>query len=287
MEGAVLVALEKHSLFGGSVLFGVLLYSAARFCDGFFPVHTRREVAARLLDTRARPWSHVVIGMMDRVLVGKDSPQRWQPRFSRVTFMSFATMVVIFCTLLVSSSSMRADLATYEDGSYWFLAWICLVFLAINPTVDYVSAMETRLVLSWTVRSRSVGWLALMAAIDVLATILLVVLLFPLATTVLWSLFLEDGWLLRAISYREALDVWLGQTFAGLTLSVLVYTTFATTVWTWLYVAAEGTFRILPFVRKLGLVKEKPFRSMGAPIAVIGAACWFVIGHFSRALEST
>ena len=53
------------------MLFGIALYFAFRFCDGFFPSHIKREVASRLQDTRARPWSHVVVDIMDRVLVGE------------------------------------------------------------------------------------------------------------------------------------------------------------------------------------------------------------------------
>ena len=171
MEELLKLALEPLGLFGGSVLFGIALYFAFRFCDGFFPPQIKREVASRLQDTRARRWSLVVIDMMDRVLVGKEPGDRWMPRFWRVTALSFLCMLIIFFALLVSSSSLREHLASLnEEGVHWGLGSVGVLFLIFNPAVDYISAVETRLVLRAMSRRRSVGWLLALAGLDLVAT---------------------------------------------------------------------------------------------------------------------
>ena len=267
---------------GGSILFGTMLFFAFRFCDGFFPAHVRIEVATRLRDTRARPWSLVVIEMMDRLLVGTDAPRRWIPRFWRVTLVSFVTVVAVFLTLLISSGSARAmfgDMLEDSGGDGPFvLGVVGLLFVIFNPVVDYISAVETRLVLKAMVRSATRRWLVSMAVVDIVATVGIVLVLFPLITTLGWRLaYGTDDWLMGRLTYSEAFDLWLGHSACASLLSVYVYTTFATTVWTWLYVSAEGIFRVLPMVRKFGPVDEKPFQSIGLPVAVIGGLIWFVL----------
>lgn len=286
MEGLLKLALEPLGLLGGSVLFGIALYLVFRFCDGFFPPQIKREVASRLQDTRTRRWALVVIDMMDRVLVGKEPGARWMPRFWRVTALSFLCMLTIFFSLLVSSSPLREQFADLnEEGAQWGWGGVVVFFLILNPVVDYISTFETRLVLGAMSRRHGVGWLLALAGLDLIATVAIALFVFSaIMTLVVWLMFGADSSSssfeinLFSPDYFEAVVMWIDYTLSGSVLGVYVYTTFATTVWTWLYLAAEGTFRILPVVRRYGPVEEKPFRSLGLVVALLGGACWFAIG---------
>lgn len=282
------LALEPLGLLGGSVLFGIALYLAFRFCDDFFPPQVKREVAFRLQDTRTRPWPHIVVDMMDRVLVGKEPRGRWRPIFWRSTVLSFLCFLVIFFSLLMSSASFRRYLNVVNGGEG--LGNLGMFFLIFNPIVDYISAIETRLVLRVMGRRRGVGWLLTLSSLDLIATAALVVVLFTAILYLMawWRTFGSNS-SLPPTPLSEAIVETIGiirsEHPSDKVFRIYVYTTFATTVWTWLYLAAEGMFRVLPAVRRFCPVKQKPFRSIGLAVALLGGAGWFAVGVIGRMWE--
>lgn len=279
MEGPLMLAMESLGWFGGSVLFGIALYLVFRFCDDFFPTEIKREVASRLQDERTRRWALVVIDMMDRVLVGKEPGGRWIPRFWRVTALSFLCMMIVFFSLLVSSFPLKEQFANLNKfGPPWGLGFVTALFLIFNPVVDYVSTVETRLVLGAMSRRHGVRRLVALASLDLIATVAIVLLVFPaILASLVWLVFKSSVMFELKMDYIDAMEFFIDHTLSGSMLAVYVYTTFATTVWTCLYLAAEGIFRTLPIVRKYGPVEEKPFRSLGLVIALLGGACWLLI----------
>ena len=130
-------------------------------------------------------------------------------------------------------------------------------------------------------RRRGVGWLLALASLDLVATAALVLLVFP-AITFSIMLLSDPLWKLTGYTYTKAIVEWINYALSGAALGVYVYTTFTTTVWTWLYLAAEGMFRVLPVVRRFGPVEQRPFRSMGLVVALLGGACWFAVGVIDR-----
>lgn len=159
-----------------------------------------------------------------------------------------------------------------------------LLYVVFNPFVDYVSAVETRLILRTMARHSRVRILLALGSLDLLATTVIVLTVFPFGTVGLWwFLNLMDGSpLYWGLTYPQALGPWVGDAFSGSLLGVYVYTTFATTIWTWLYLAADTLFRTLPAVRRFAPVERTPFRSLGLAVAVLGALLWFAIGVFHR-----
>ena len=290
MDALIKQTLQQLGLFGGSVLFGIILYWVFRFCDGFFAPPVKREMTSRLQDIRVRPWSHVVVDVMDRVLVGKDSRDRWVPKFWRVTALSFFWITVFFFSLLLSKTEAGGMWAAMRANKSIPLGQLLLIFFILNPVVDYISAIETRWVLRMMTRRRGVGWYLGLAILDVIATAVLVLLIFSvILASASWWLFLiriSPEPLMSIFPFthffNHAIQSWVGLTLSGDVLAIYVYTTFATTIWTWLYLVAEGVFRVLPAVRRFFPIEQKPFRSMGLIVALFGGSCWFAIGLISR-----
>lgn len=165
------------------------------------------------------------------------------------------------------------------------LGWILILMLLVpNIMADYISLLETRIVIKWIGRShsiiKSVGFLIG----DLVATTLIFTL--PWMYIMVSSLLLDPGW-----SVGRTLDEFLFQMLPEMVLSfplregaselgVYFYSTFFTSAWLWLFLFSGLLIKIASKIGgafKTGLsllnVEEQPIRSLGfVGIGVVSSA---------------
>ena len=191
-------------------------------------------------------WSRSFCALFDAVF--GDRHFSWRC-FWRSTVASLAAVALIW-TLMGGAGLIGLRLET--DLS---LGRLLLYALAVNVVADYISLLETRWLLGRLHRWR--GWqqaLALVADLFVTAAIIWAAIRL-LAGPILG---------LEPESFAEVLGVFS-------VLSVLFYSTFLTSVWSWAYVAAIGVLRLFT---RAGLatwldVENKPVTMLGYVLAAL------------------
>lgn len=223
--------------------------------------------------------------MTDNLFVGSktsfcNTPRSWRvrPRFWRVSLASLLWAVVLSLALIMSNDTFRSAQIDFWDppfsGGPFSVLTLAVLFLFLNPVTDYVSVVETRLILARMSNRGDLASIAILAILDIVLTAAIIAIVMPVPLA-----------LLPTLEYSEMLQVlWqafiMDETDYIIILTPFVYTTFMTSLWTWLYVLSEIAFRLSPYFRNYFPICERPFQSIGLVCSVIVSASAFALSSF-------
>lgn len=145
----------------------------------------------------------------------------------------------------------------------WFIAIFgpLLFALIFNIIPDYVSLLETRLILKRMAETHSLSVIALLIVIDAILTTALIVFVFFL-------IFFVIGDRTLSYIYDELVRAFLLEAEEGfMSMGIYVYSTYLTSLWLWLYSLSGGLVRALGAsgisLKKFLDIDKHPLRSLG------------------------
>jgi hypothetical protein len=290
----LLTALGTHIAVGGG-----LFYAVVKFFDTVgdrLNEQTRLEIAVWLLDLRTaqrvEPWPATFAKVFDRVF--GERHLSWKC-FIRSAVCSYIAVIVTMACLVAAHHGL-------PDSSWKYTLVIIVAGGSVGNIIpDYISLLETRLILRWL--SRSDNWLLLTTLLicDLAVT-------FTLALTGAMSAEIADyaivGWWrlgpsiwpeISGIAARKiqftVLSLWLnpGSVFDlfldPIILRVWLFAAFFTSIWLWLYAGAgfllKGARRFDRLVAWMTAhmdIEKKPLQSIGLVAgAIVAVVYWGVV----------
>jgi len=209
-------------------------------------------------------WPYTFAAIFDRVFGEQHLTLKCLWRSSLASVIAVVTLLLLF----VAGNGVDPLLDTPLE---WLLM---LMFMVPNIMADYFSLLETRIVIKWMARSRSVVKQSALLVGDLVATALIF--------TLPWTYFFASSALLdpNLAVAEPATEFWLGY-LPGMVLSfplregaswegVFFYSTFFTSAWIWLFLISGLIVRVAGrvggvFNKMLSMlnVEEQPIRSLG------------------------
>lgn len=181
----------------------------------------------------------------------------------RCLLMSTLTSVVLVALMTLLWASLHPTTANgfFSQGVF---AWLGVLFVAVslNVPVDYLSLLETRLLLRFIGSRRSIVLHSCVLLGDLLLTGVIFLLGFGAYDALLGTV---DFWelVVSGIAFDTPGD-------GDLSLGIFLYTTYFTSVWLWLFLLSTGVAnavglgdRTITFLKSALNVEEKPIRSLG------------------------
>lgn len=251
---------------------GFLVYKAFDIIDTNFPgLHDR---VRRMFDPKrpvsSQEWVEAFNAMFDSVFGKKHL--RWRCIW-RSAVLSIFTVGALVITIGWQVWGLRS-----LDDVYFLLVFA----VVLNLVPDYVSLLETRVILKWASKNRSIKKLAAWLTMDVLLTG---------AVFLAWTLFVEStllnfGFFKGPTSLGSVL-----QFFQDPALRIFFLSTYATSVWLWLFVGGILAIRMWNTfnawrgnIRDIGELKQ-PIRLLGsvagAAVFVLGTGGYFISSWFA------
>ena len=258
------------SVFGPGTFIALLFLHLFWHAEDVVNPEVRKQFADFLLDTRAHPVSRdftpIFVSLFDATFGLYPWTKTFLFRSVRISIIAFVTMMMVFFVV--------------NDVNFNYIlnySWkILLLGIMLNLTPDYISLIESRLIFHH-MRGKN----------------LLKILILLLLDLILTSLIISLGFLVLVWYYRghfwSAVQVLPKVLLKGFTLDgpegIVIYTTYITSVWVWLYMISVLLMRaqglLSPF-RKLLNIKMYPFRSLGlvafVPILLMGAIVRWILG---------
>ena len=229
-------------------------------------------------------WLKSLIGMsISETLI--ETPRLFNKAFDRIfgykhlsiqCFLksSMASLIVVIVMLISWSFLYPTSLmATIIDEPDFIIAFFLLVTI-LNFIPDYVSLFQTRLILNY-IEHAGIKWLSVLIVLDLIITGLIFALglgTFAILTEnvdIYFSL-LSDMIQFRSIGNRPPIGI-------------LFYSTFFTSVWLYLFLAASISVKFLHSMGRIGNwimtiieVEKKPFQSMGLIIILLTTLAFII-----------
>lgn len=173
-----------------------------------------------------RTWAQSFVSLFDNLFGGRHLSPKCMARSSIASLMAVVAIWLLLGEFGALPLRVQAELSV---GGF------LLAVLAVNIVADYVSLLETRLLLGWLTPGRPVWMQTGVLAVDLLLT-----------TAIIWVALLaylnsplHEG---EVESFAEILGVFS-------IFSVLFYSTFLTSVWTWSYILSSWILRLLHHAR--------------------------------------
>jgi len=229
---------------------------------------TRRTVAARLREADARVAIESIPSqfalLFDRVFGERHLSWRCFKRSSVASLVAAAVSALVISP--VWTRMMFGDVPLETDVLSWVAAGAAVAVL-INLVVDYLSLLETRLVLRYI---ESSGWLLLGLVADFVVTALIGWVVWGAVFRFVWEPVSDTA---NIVSVSVLSSVFIG-----------FLSTFMTSVWLWLFAGSVPLSRLLlgmnsgvGFLLRVTDIERQPFRSMGF-VSVILVSGLFALG---------
>lgn len=204
----------------------------------------------------------------------------------RCFFMSclFSILAVGVLTLVYSQTEFHRLQSVYRLVSW---SGFAVLAFSVNLIPDYISLMETRVVVRFMERTQGFPALLGYLGLDVLLTLLIFVgvggllymLLFPVIGVITSGEMRTIDWSFDRLGiFWDTVFGMDAVTFSGLdgAVGIFLYSTFVTSVWVWLTALGWGAIRLVakapPLLRAMQYmlpIEERPMRSIGEVAAVI------------------
>lgn len=162
-------------------------------------------------------------------------------------------------------------------GEGWFPEWpgllMVLLLVMLNLLPDYISLLETRLILLWMSQKPSGSRICTLLVVDLILTGF--IFCFALLCWVAWSEGAIPSWKTVWESVLQPIFNSLFHSDDDLGLGILFCSTYFTSVWVWLYAFSGGAVRAFGFV--VGIVRifldieRAPVRSIGLVASVFSS----------------
>lgn len=238
----------------------------------------------------ATSWPETFITLFDRIFVPKKRITKggWRPAFWRscvASILAVSALALVFLPYMFPEKGARADTLNYYLTT---MAMVVGLWIVLNIIPDYISIVETRLLLNVLSLSRNYIFLILILIFDFVITAL--IFFFGLSMfQFLFDLAVGAPLSIKGI-FSNAYDITINSVDMIIFISdptnifgVFLYSTFLTSAWLWLYVLAALLVRGLntagAFKGWLGRwmdLEDKPLRSMGFSLIALSAAVYLV-----------
>ena len=225
------------------------MFALTALADRLLHPARRDEIALWLMGAHSEQnWSRSFVTLFDAVFGNRHLSLRCVARSAVASLIAVAVIWVLMGNLGALKLRVRSELS---------LGGVLVIALAINVLADYLSLLETRFLLGRMHRLRSV--VAQVAVL--LADLVISAAIIWLAIAAYLTSPLYQG---EAESFAEILGVFS-------IFSVLFYSTFLTSVWTWAYILSTWIMRAFT---RLGLadlldVENKPVLVLGGVLALV------------------
>ncbi|MBW2608079.1 MAG: hypothetical protein JRD05_10640 [Deltaproteobacteria bacterium] len=199
-----------------------------------------------------------------------------------------SVFAVILIALLLNSLGIVTDI--YETiseegiGAVLFALLFCCIVFNIIP--DYISLLETRIVINWMSKKNTFLHILVLLLLDIVATN---IIFFVITFMLLSLLTLLPGFDL-VMTIKKGLNMYIqGLTLSGKdkNMGIFIYSTFFTSIWVWLYAFSglcvgivNKSKSVLEFFKKHLAIEDRPLRSMGFVIVLIITFGYLVGGLF-------
>lgn len=188
---------------------------------------------------------------------------------------SLASLIVVIVMLISWSFLYPTSLmATIIDEPKFFVVFFILVTI-LNFIPDYVSLFQTRLILNY-IEHAGIRWLSVLLVLDLIITGLIfafglvIFIILTRGSVDLYFSLLSDMIQFRCLGNRPPLGI-------------LFYSTFFTSVWLYLFLAASISVKFLHSMGRIGNwimtiieVEKKPFQSMGLIIIILTTLAFLI-----------
>ena len=141
----------------------------------------------------------------------------------------------------------------------------------VNLIPDYLSLLETRLIIKWMSKNTTFFRILILLILDIIATALIYFIIVLLILPIF--IYVEKETSLKEIFSESLIAFFSALTFSDKNnsiWSVFLYSTFFTSIWVWLYALSGFLERIvnqskmiLNFLKDHLSIEDKPLRSMG------------------------
>lgn len=228
-----------------------------------------------------------------------DLPERWPSQFAllfdrifgerHLSFKCFfrsciASAISIAILSLICISIRYREFSSATDKAF-MLAKIGIVMAMLNFVLDYISLLETRIIIKWMSRAHKSSRLAIFLVLDFIITGLIFIVAFLILALVGGAISYPE-WLISTLKngflFRE------GGEGEVITLGIFIYSTYFTSVWIWLYVISgilvRGTASfgsLFKWLKKVLDMENQPFRSIGF-VSMFLVSLGFLVALFFR-----
>ena len=218
-------------------------------------------------------WPESFIGTFDAVFGERHLSLKCFIRSSLVSMFLVILLMLLHCAIY--PESLWGQITETSIGTFFVLIAAVLLGMILNVIPDYFSLLETRLILRLISKTNSIKRQIMLLLLDILLTWAILFVYFGLVTLIMlnvhllsmtgsFSILRELAMIPDTLSLREPIGVFW-------------YTTFFTSIWTWLYFISA---RFLKMASTLGY-RLKSFKSIlninEKPLSAIGfVSCLFV-----------
>ena len=261
------------------------------FLDDKIDNKLREHVSQLLRDSNRIRWPELFISLFDSVFCPErsDRPLFWRS--------ALASCVALFAVTIIFLVTQVARDGSILDGVNRF-PWQLLIFLGpyvvfVNVIGDYFSLWESRFVIAMMIRRKSLRTRIFLLVFDAIASAFIFSLGVVLGTASflgIWVLFggslsfgghgswtdhllSETGGILSSLVFDGGL-LFSDPESIGNFFGILLYTTFFTSVWVWVFLA--GMTLLPTFIRFWGVFKVEKY-PVGAAMCTGGAAVGLVV----------
>jgi hypothetical protein len=285
-------------LVAGGVLAGIV-WKVFDKVQAVLTEHTKFEIAVWLVgvkvEQKVMPWPETFAKVFDRVFGRKHLSVNCFIRSSIASTIALGAMVGAY---LLFGPSLTGPIYTgaIQGPTVHIIGYFFLLTIPMNYVGDYISLLETRLLIFWMTRISSAPIRLLLLLLDVVVGSAVFFFGFWVAQVIAvhWSPRWSMGNLRDVYMHLGFVNVSLGEdftyfyTFSGFP-SVFLYASLLTSIWLWLY---AGSGFLLKFARRFDIgfdwfnrkfdIEKKPLSAIGLVAgALVAVVYWgFAVGTY-------
>ena len=284
--------LNNLGLFGSGLILLITISGVFWKADDAFSEEFKEEIALHLLcldiSITVKSWPNYLASLFDNIFGEKHLS--WK-RFSRSCAASviFYLLILMMC---ISISGVSAFLPWENNIEELLLSSV--LFIVVNLIADYLSLIETRMIIGEMCKYDHPITVILFIFIDIFLTLSIFTLSVLMASFILFAIskithtiitpilsifyyifgryYLEG--IVKTLMFKDYLPI-----------SVATYTTFITSVWIWLYALSQMLIRLsaraeplLETIKHILPIETRPFRSIGIISGFIVCCLYWIIG---------
>jgi hypothetical protein len=267
--------------------------------DGLISQQASDDLSSYLLDPRrersiktAYLWPKIFIEFFDHIFGEKHLTFKC---FYRSAIASITAVIICAAAIIIVVEKSLAGDGVHEilQAPIEVYIYLSIFFISFNVLPDYISLLETRIVIDKIRKSKSAVMRFFWIMLDVAAT--LFIFWIATYTSILILSNILPG--IAAESFFGMLELIINSIWNPASdidneiLAIFLWTTFFTSIWVWLYVASQLVTRLISplrksvhFVQYLLPIDTKPLLSVCMVMAVISCVfTWIILAPFGLA----
>ena len=257
---------DIYVVFGSAAFVSALFFYLFQCADGFLHEDVKTRLSEYILAPPDQPAPFDLAEMFVELFEGTFDRTPWTRRFIGRSVIASTIAVVTMTIIYYFENQVSLD---YVRQHSWK---ILLLGAGLNLIPDYISLVQSRYIIYY-MRGKNVVVMLVLLLVDVLLTSLIVCVAF-----VLLIRFFRESLL---VSFERLPCVLIPGVLLEKPEGVVIYTTYFTSVWVWLYMIAVPLARtrgMLYPLRRVVEIEKAPFRAVGVvaflPPFLLSLALW-------------